>query len=174
MNMHDYLQQVENLLKEGRMAPKDIEDAIDRCTQFILGAGPGHEDERLAQLGAPEKLAAEILADYQTRLSASGGGLSVGWKILLGIFLSPIILTVYCTVAGLVLGGAVCVLTGGAVGAVGLGTLLTGGVGTLFTFVGGGCVTAGVGLLLLALGLVFCKGCNWCMGRLFGGRRAAA
>lgn len=174
MNMQEYLQQVEALLQEGRMAPRDIEEAIDRCTQFILGAGPEHEGERLAQLGAPEKLAAEILADYQARLSAPGGGLGVGWKILLGVFLSPVILAVYCTVFGLVLGGAVCVLAGGVAGAVGLGTLLTGGVGTLLTFVGGGCATAGVGLLLLAFGLLFCKGCNWCMGRLFGGRRAAA
>lgn len=172
MNMQQYLQRVEALLKEGRMAPKDIEEALDRCTQFILGAGPGHEDERLTQLGAPEKLAGEILADYQSRVTAPGGP-GLGPKILLGVFLSPIILAVYCTVAGLVLSGVVCVLSGGAVGAVGLGTLLTGGVGTLLTFVGGGCAMAGAGLLLLALGLLFCKGCNWCMGRLFGGRRAA-
>lgn len=174
MDTKDYLQQLEALLRAARLAPRDIEDAVGRCAQHILDAGPGREAEVMADMGTPEQLAAEIIQDYRSRLSRPASGMSLGWKIVLGVFLSPLILAAYCAVFGLVLGGGICVVTGGAVGLVGLGTLLTGGVGTLLRFVGGGCVAAGVGLLLLALGLVFCKGCNWCMGRLFGERRAAA
>lgn len=175
MDMQQYLQKVEDLLWEGQMAPRDIEDAVGRCAQHIMSAGPDHEADMLAQLGTPEQLASEILEDYRGRLSdTSRQGLGLPWKIVSGILLSPIIIAAYSAVLGLVGGGAVCVLAGGFTGIVGLGTLLTGGVGTLLSFVGGGCAAAGAGLLLLVLGMVFCKGCNWCMGRLFGGRRAAA
>ena len=174
MNMNEYLRRLEELLRAGRMAPRDMEDALSRCTQYILNAGPEREAETIAEMGTPEEMAEEILADYRRRLSAKGDGLGLGWKIALGFLLSPVICAVYCAVFGLVIGGAVCVLAGGFVGVVGLGTLLSGGVGTLLVFVGGGCMAAGVGFLLLVGGLALCKGSNWCMGRLFGGRRTAA
>lgn len=174
MDTKDYLQRLEALLRAARLAPRDIEDAVSRCAQHIISAGPGQEQAVMADMGSPEELAEEIIQDYRGRLSRPASGMSVAGKILLGIFLSPLICAVYCVVFGLVLGGAICVLSGGAIGVVGLGTLLSGGVGTLLIFVGGGCAVVGVGLLLLVLGLVFCKGCNWCMGRLFGGRRTAA
>lgn len=174
MNRQEYLARLEQLLQEGMMAPRDIEDAIGRCTQYILNAGPDREAETIAAMGTPEAMAAQILADYRSRLSRKDGGLSLGWKIALGFLLSPIICAAYCAVFGLVAGGVICGVTGGLVGVVGFGTLLTGGVGTLLVFVGGGCLAVGTGLLLAVGGVVLCKGCNWCMGRLFGGRRAEA
>lgn len=175
MDMREYLQKLEGLLRAARMAPRDIGDAVGRCAQHILDAGPGQEAAVMADMGTPEELAAEILEDYRSRLSRSAGsGMGLGWKIALGILLSPVIIAAYCAVFGLMMAGGVCVLTGGIVGVVGLGTLLSGGVGTLLVFTGGGCATVGVGLLLLVGGTLFCKGCNWCMGCLFGGRRAAA
>lgn len=174
MDTKDYLQRLEELLRTARLAPRDIEDAVGRCAQHIINAGPGRETAVMADMGTPEELAEEIIQDYRGRLSHPSSGMSLGWKILLGIFLSPMICAAYCAVFGLVVGGAACVLSGGILGLVGLGTLLSGGVGTLLVFIGGGCTTVGVGLLLAVLGLLFCKGCNWCMGRLFGGRRAAA
>lgn len=174
MDMREYLQKLEELLRTARMAPRDIEDAVSRCAQHLLDAGPDRQAEVMADMGTPEELAAEILEDYRGRLSRPSGGMGLGWKIALGVLLSPIILAAYCAVFGLVLAGGICVFTGGAVGLVGFGSLLSGGVGTLLVFVGAGCATAGAGLLLLVVGSQFCKGCNWFMGRLFGGRRAAA
>lgn len=175
MDMREYLQKLEELLRDARMAPRDIEDAVSRCAQHILDAGPGREAAVIADMGTPEELAAEILEDYRGRLGRSAGsGLSLGWKIALGVCLSPIICAAYCAVLALITAGGVCLLSGGAVGVVGFGTLLSGGVGTLLVFVGAGCAMAGAGLLLLVCGSLCCRGCNWCMGRLFGGRRAAA
>lgn len=172
MNMNEYLRQLEALLREGRMAPRDMEDALSRCTQYILNAGRDREAETIASMGTPEEMAAEILADYRRKLTAGGGGL--GRKIVLGVLLSPIICAAYCAVLALLVAGGACLLSGGAVGLVGFGTLLSGGVGTLLVFVGAGCAMAGAGLLLLVGGSLTCRGCNWCMSRLFGGRRAAA
>lgn len=174
MDTKEYLQRLEALLRAARLAPRDIEDAVSRCAQHIINAGPGQEQAVMADMGTPEELAEEIIQDYRGRLSRPSSGMGLGWKILLGILLSPVICVVYSAVLGLIVGGVGCAVAGGIVGVVGLGTLLSGGVGTLLVFVGGGCTVVGVGLLLLVLGLVFGKGCNWCMGRLFGGRRAAA
>lgn len=174
MDRTEYLERLEALLREGRMAPRDMEDALERCAQYIVGGGGDRERETIEGMGAPEEMAAEILADYRARLNRRSGGLSLGWKLVLGFLLCPMICAAYCTVFGLVVGGAVSVLGGALVGLVGLGTLLSGGVGTLLVFAGGGCLAVGMGLLLCALGLCMCKGCNWCMARLFGGRRAAA
>lgn len=174
MDTKDYLQRLEALLRAARLAPRDIEDAVGRCAQHIINAGPGREQAVMADMGTPEELAEEIILDYRSRLSRPSSGASLGWKIVLGILLFPVICAVYSAVLGLIIGGAGCAMAGAVMGVVGLGTLLSGGVGTLLVFVGGGCTVVGVGLLLLTGGLALCRGCNWCMGRLFGGRRAAA
>lgn len=175
MSMEEYLKQLESLLRVGRMAPPDIEDAVLRCGQHIVDAGPEHEAEVLADLGTPEELAQEILEDYRRNMDRRrrGGGLPLALKIVLGIFLSPFIVGAYGIVFSFVVGGAVCVITGGFYGVVGLGTLLPSGLGTFLNFVGSGFLAAGLGLLLCLAGVMFCKLSNFCMRRLFGGRRTA-
>lgn len=176
MTTQEYLRQLEALLQEGRIAPKDREEAVARCGQHILEAGPEREAETLADLGTPEELAQEILEDYRRNLHTGrkrGGGSLVG-KILIGIVLSPVIVVAYCCVAGLLAGGAFCVLAGVFYGMVGLGALLPGGLGTFLNFLGGGAVAIGAGLLCVLLGLLLGTFCNFCMRRLFGGRRTEA
>lgn len=173
MTTGEYLQELEVLLRAGRMAPRDVEDAVFRCSQHIQDAGSAHETEVLADLGSPEELAREILEDYRQNLKSRGQGKggSTVWKILIGIFLSPVIVSFYCGVAGLFIGGAFCVLLGVFYGIIGIGALLPGGLGTFLNFIGGGFLAAGAGLLLCMLGLVFGIFCNFCMKRLFGQRR---
>lgn len=171
MNMAEYLQRLEELLRAGRMAPRDIEDAVTRCGQHIIDAGPDHEAETLADMGTPEELAQEILEDYRN-MNRRPGGLGLGGKIVMGVVLSPFIVAGYGIVLGLVLGGAACMVAGGFAGVVGLGALLPGGLWTFLNFLGGGFAAAGAGLLLVLAGILFFKLCNLCMRRLFGGRRA--
>lgn len=170
MSRMEYLSQLEELLKAGRMAPKDMEDALARCSQYIENAGPEHEEEAVAGLKPPEEMAEEILADYRGRMGRKSPGL--GWKIALGVLLSPIIISAYAVVLGLVAGGAVCVIPGFLSMLVGLGATLSGGVATLLVFLGGGFAAMGVGFLLMLGGIVLCQGSNWCMRRLFGSRAA--
>ena len=177
MSMEEYLKQVEALLTAGRMAPRDVEDAILYCGQRIMDAGPGHEAEAMAELGTPEELARGILAEYRQAMADSrnsGSGLNLALKIVVGVFLSPVIVGAYGLVFGLVFGGAVCVIGGVLSGIVGVGTLLTFHLGTFLNFLGSGFVAAGVGLFLCLGGVAFCKLCNFCMRWLFGSRRYAA
>lgn len=170
MSRMEYLSQLEELLRAGRMAPKDMEDALDRCSQYIENAGPGHEEEAVAGLKPPEEMAAEILADYRGRMERRSHGL--GWKIAIGVLLSPFIIAAYAVVFGLVVGGAACVIPGVLSMLVGLGATLSGGVATLLVFLGGGFAAMGAGFLLMVGGIALCQGSNWCMRRLFGGGTA--
>ena len=172
MTRIEYLTQLEELLKQARMAPRDLEDALGRCDQFILNAGPEKEEETIAGMAPPEQMAQEILDDYRGTLNAKGHKSYLGRKILLGLLLSPFIIAAYAVVAGLVAGGVACILPGAVSIAVGVGSILSGGLATLLVFLGGGFAALGAGLLLLLGGIALCQGSNWCMGRLFGGRRA--
>lgn len=169
MSRIEYLAQLEGLLQAGRMAPKDLEDALARCNQYIQNAGPEREQETIDGMEPPEVMAEQILADYRGRLSRKKSGL--GGKTLVGVFLSPFILAAYTVVLGLVAGGAACVIPGLLSMLVGLGATLSGGVATLLVFLGGGLAAMGVGFLLILGGVALCQGSNWCMRRLFGGRR---
>lgn len=170
MSRMEYLSRLEELLVAGHMAPKDMEDALARCGQYIQSAGPEREEEIIAGMVPPETMAEQILADYRGRMGRKSAGL--GWKILIGILLSPIIIAAYAVVFGLVVGGICCVVPGLLLAVVGIGAILSGGVATLLVFLGGGLGVMGAGLLLLLGGIALCQGSNWCMGRLFGGRRA--
>ncbi len=112
MSMEEYLKQVEALLTAGRMAPRDVEDAILYCGQRIMDAGPGHEAEAMAELGTPEELARGILAEYRQAMADSrnsGSGLNLALKIVVGVFLSPVIVGAYGLVFGLgVWGSGLC------------------------------------------------------------------
>ena len=170
MSRTEYLTRLEELLEAGRMAPKDMEDALGRCSQYIQNAGPEHEEETIAGMVPPETMAEQILADYRGRMERKSTGL--GWKIALGVLLSPIIIAAYAVVLGLTVGGAACVIPGILSMLVGLGATLSGGVATLLVFLGGGLAALGAGFLLLLGGIALCQGSNWCMRRLFGGGTA--
>lgn len=170
MSRIEYLTQLEEQLQAGHMAPKDVEDALSRCSRYIENAGPEREEETVAGLKPPEEMAEEILADYRSRMAHKSPGL--GWKIVLGVLLSPLIIAAYAVVFGLVVGGVVCLIPGVLSMVVGLGATLSGGVATLLVFLGGGLAALGVGFLLAVGGIALCQGSNWCMRRLFGGRRA--
>ena len=159
MSRTEYLTRLEELLEAGRMAPKDMEDALGRCSQYIQNAGPEHEEETIAGMVPPETMAEQILADYRGRVG-------------IGFLLSPLILAAYTVVLGLTAGGVACVIPGLLSVLVGLGATLSGGVSTLLVFLGGGFAAMGAGFLLLLGGIALCQGSNWCMRRLFGGRRA--
>lgn len=172
MSRTEYLTRLEELLEAGHMAPKDMEDALGRCSQYIQNAGPEHEEETIAGMVPPETMAEQILADYRGRMGKKGMGL--GWKLAIGFLLSPLILAAYTVVLGLTAGGVVCVIPGLMSVLVGLGATLSGGVSTLLVFLGGGFAAMGAGFLLLLGGIALCQGSNWCMRRLFGGRRSRA
>lgn len=171
MSCTEYLSQLEALLKAGRMAPKDLEDALDRCGQYIQNAGTEREAETIAGMEPPEVMAEQILADYRARLDARQRRGGLGRGILLAVILCPFILAAYAVVLGLVAGGVVCIIPGILSMLVGLGAVLSGGVATLLVFLGGGFAALGGGFLLLVGGIALCQGSNWCMRRLFGGRR---
>lgn len=170
MSRMEYLSQLEELLRAGHMAPKDMEDALARCSRYIENAGPGREEEAVAGMEPPDIMAEQILADYRGRMERKSPGL--GWKIALGVLLSPIIISAYAVVLGLTVGGAACVIPGLLSMLVGLGATLSGGVATLLVFLGGGFAALGAGFLLILGGIALCQGSNWCMRRLFGGGTA--
>ena len=169
MSRIEYLTQLEELLKAGRMAPRDMEDALARCDQFILNGGLDKEAETIAGMEPPEVMSQQILADYRARLESRRNRGGLGRNILLAVLLSPLIIAAYTVVLSLAAGGAACIIPGIVSMMVGVGATLSGGVATLLVFLGGGFAALGAGFLLLVCGVALCQGSNWCMRRLFGG-----
>lgn len=174
MTRTEYITQLEALLKAARMAPRDMEDALARCNQFICNGGPEREEETIAGMVPPEQMAEEILADYRQQLEGKRRKSSWAKNLVLALLLFPFIIAAYAVVFALVAGGAVCAIIGLLTVPVGLGATLSGGVATLLVFAGSGIMVMGVGLLCLVGGVALCQGSNWCMRRLFGGRRVPA
>ena len=160
---------------------------------YFDDAGPEREAEVIAGLGGPAQVARKILGEAALRDVDRRRGRNTGLKtlglVLLAIFASPIAIPLAVAVAAVVCALVVVILamfvglmgTGAAlVGAgifaavAGFGQVMRHGATTMY-LLGGGMVSAGVGLLLVAGALwitgLALGGVARMMGRVLRGRR---
>ncbi|MBC8535260.1 DUF1700 domain-containing protein [Feifania hominis] len=98
------------LERELRALPEEEQrSALLYYAEYFDDAGPEREQEVMAELGAPEQVAAQIMTDFAVKSAAEAPappvkkGLSTVWMVILAIFAAPIALP-------LALAGAIVVL----------------------------------------------------------------
>lgn len=171
MNRQEFILVLRRELK--KLPPEEIVAATEFFEEFfdeVLANGAKTEQEIIAELGGPKRVAAEIKADYAARildgeeLPGEAGSekkhskVSAVWWVILGICSAPVSIPLACGIAfvafcvffsllGTILGiyGAIIGCAFGAIGAIVFGIIaFAGSVATGFMFVG-------IGLLLAAL-----------------------
>lgn len=164
---------------------EEIDNAVRYYEEYLDDAGEENAEQVLSQLGAPEKVAAQIRADLAVRQMnaaprSAKKGMSTLWVVLLAAFASPIALPLSIAVAVVVLAlGIVAVallitfvVCGAAVAAAGVAVAVVSlfvvaqSPATTLLFFGAGIACAGLGLLLLAGGIRLSQGCFWLLVRL--------
>lgn len=167
MNRQEFMNRLAAELS--RLPKEEIQAAMEYYSEYFDEAGPEREQETIAELGSPAKIATQIKADYAVRQLDEPGaghsakkGLSAILWVILGIFAAPmafpvaialgaVALAMFITVAAVIFSvivslAAVCV-SGIAlvfVGFAGLGGSLAAGI----MLIGIGLVSAGITALL--------------------------
>lgn len=158
MTRQEYLQELRLRLSH-RVDAAELERLMGYYETYFDEAGPAGEQRVISELGTPELLVKRIMGERASEqpeqpdewYAPPEAGLNIGWKVALGICFVLFVLPVaFVLAAGFSLGGAVCVVYGAATALVGFSNLLAHGMATAMFFMGGGAVTAGIGLLLLA------------------------
>jgi len=192
MNREQFLWELRVRL-EDRVPPQYLEEVMAYYTAYFDDAGPEREAEVIAGLGGPAQVARQILGEAALRNMNPQGrrrsGLGTLGLVLLALFASPVaiplaiaaaavavamVAAILAVFVGLIGAGAVCVLAGILAAAVGFGQVLTHWATTMY-LLGGGMVSAGLGLLLIAGSLWLCGlaigGVTRMVGRVLHGRR---
>lgn len=177
MNKEEFLAGLKKSLK--RLPPEDASDAMEYYEEYLEDAGPENEAAALAAWGPPERVAAQLNAEYAMKRvneqPSAKKGLSTVWVVILAVFASPVAVPVAaliaCAMLLLVLAEAVVILFMWA------GAVLLAACGVL-TFVMGLCLlfvnfpTAvfyiGAGLFLAGAGTALFPPSIWLSKKGFG------
>ncbi len=158
MNKTEYLEKLGQRLKS--LPPGEVRDALDYYDGYISDSGD--ENAAIAQLGAPDTVAAQILSNYVTWRNSEemprGKGLGVKsvWGIIL-VLLSPVALPLAAAAVVLALAVFVCIFMLGVSGGMSIVAGIVGLAAVPFVFFqhfGYTLALIGAGLLAIGLGLV--------------------
>lgn len=114
MNKQEYMRQLAAALS--RIADDERESALEFYNEYFDEAGPEREQEVIASLGTPQKLASQIKAQCAARYlereekPTVKSGISAIWVVILGIFAAPIALPLAIAAAALVFSLVITVL----------------------------------------------------------------
>ena len=176
MTREDYLKELRLRLSH-RMTMPELERMMGYYGAYFEEAGPQREAEIIRELGTPEELVRRITEGRIEKAlecpdAGSGGRKSSAgalWGVILAVCAAPIAislavgltaltvalgLVVLCAAVGAGAAGVGCIAMGAVAVWAGFAALLGHGIATTMYFVGGGMLTAGIGLLLLG-GVVF-------------------
>lgn len=193
-----YLQELRLRLSH-RMTEQELGKLMRYYEEYFNEAGPDGEQRVMEELGAPEKLVRRILGERVVEELEVPAGEAPGrragprdlWLVALAVCAAPVaipmsiglialafalVVAALVLVAGVGFGGLVLIAAGGISAVTGFTSVLTHGMATALYFMGGGALTAGVGLLLLAAAIGICALCCRCVIRLLsrGLRRGGA
>lgn len=173
MTSAEYLQEL-HLRLSHRLTGPELERLMRYYEDYFKEAGPAGEQRVIEELGSPERLVRRIMGEQPVEgLEPPRTGMRPLWIVVLAVCAAPVVIPLAFSLVVLVLAlafsGLVCVAYGGAASFVGFTSVLTHGIPTAIFFMGGGAVTAGIGLLLAAaaFGLcgLCCRGIRWLLGR---------
>ena len=156
MSASDFLRRLDVQLRQ--LPPGERENALAYYRDYFADAGIENEQKVLEELGSPEKLGAEIVADYYYKNGAEAPmmypkkkGMPLAVKIILGIILCPIILILLIAFAAVLFAIfiiPVSLMAGGVIYFLGGIAVMLINIPTGFMVLGEGLLAAGIGLLL--------------------------
>ena len=161
-----YLNQLDRCLS--RLPFEERQAALRYYVEYFDDAGVENEQKVLNELGSPQSVAAQILADYAVKETGSSQpmkkGMSTVWIVILAIFAAPIALPLALAVVMIVFAlfmvlfalliAAVVIALGG-VALLGSGfAVITQSMSTTIAFLGAGLACCGLGILL-TVGMVY-------------------
>lgn len=178
MSSEEYLREL-RLRFSHRLPQDELERVMEYYTDYFRQAGPEGSQRVIAELGSPEELVRRFMNDKPDQPEElvifrppRRHGWTV-WRIVLVLFLGPILLGLACmlgaVVVGMAVGGVACLAISGVTALSGVLALLTHGVATTMLFIGGGFLMAGAGLLLLTLVAAVARVGGKLLGRMFRG-----
>lgn len=169
----------------GRIPDQQLQAVMEYYNAYFDDAGPEREQEVLNGLGSPAQVARQILGERALKdmeQKENRGVLKTLGIVIMAIFAAPIalpvalalaimafVLVLLTVMAVLLVGVAgVCgIIAGVAVAVLGFQTLLTSWATTVY-FLGGGLLTAGLGILLILVTLTLGRLCIRGFTRLAG------
>lgn len=170
MNRQEFMNRLAAELS--RLPKEEIQAAMEYYSEYFDEAGPEREQETIAELGSPSKIATQIKADYAVRqLDEPGGGrsakkgLSAILWVILGIFAAPVAFPVAIAlgVSALAVFIAIAAVIFSVI--VSLGSVCVSGIGLIFVgFAGlsgslaGGIMLIGIGLAAAGITALLCVG----------------
>jgi uncharacterized membrane protein len=180
MNKVQYLAELRRLL--ARLPEQEREAALQYYREYFEEAGFDSDADVSAELGHPQKVAAQILADSAMAMMQQPvkpplrRRISYWWYVLLGILAAPVALPIVISALA-VLGAAVitllvlfCVGGGLFIAAVAAGiTLCASGIAIIWHETIVGLLLIGTGLMLLALLMILLIPAFWLVKSLFQG-----
>ena len=148
---------------------EEYENAINYYLEYFDEAGEENEQKVIDELGSPQQIAAQIMADYAIKDMGNHPqntkkGISTFWIVIASIFAMPIALplTVLLGLCGVIVGLSVLIvflallvvgiaLVGGGILSIGVGlAVVTSSIPTTMLF-------SGTGMVLIGFGIAFTK-----------------
>lgn len=177
MNKDEFLAGLKKALR--RLPPADAEDAMEYYREYLEDAGPENEAAALTAWGSPERVAAQISAEYAMRRvdeqPSAKKGLSTAWVVILAIFASPLAIPLAAVLACLML--VLVLVLASLIAALGIisVSLAAGGVMTfvmslflLFSNFKTAVFYLGAGLFLTGTGVLLAPPAVWLSRKGFG------
>ena len=165
MTREEYLNQLWYGLRA--LPEADARDAVEYYESYLIDAGED-EAQAIAGLGAPDEVAAKILAEYAVKEPTPENntpkrGLKVAWGVILAVFAAPVTLPIAIAVVAVAvsllavllallvsLGAVGAAAVVGSVAYIMIGFMsFSHGIGTVLMFIGCGLFMLGFGSLLL-------------------------
>lgn len=159
---------------------REKRDVILFYQEYLEESGKEKEEESVAKLGDPVKLARQIIAEGAIEREEEGGStkknLRLGWIIFLGILALPMALPVAVTLGALLISLMAVILSLViSIGAVVISLVVTGiamiaaGVSQLFVDPATGIFFLGMGLILLSVSVLVGMGMYWLFAKIILG-----
>lgn len=144
-----------------KMPRDEMQAAMEYYDEYFDEAGPEREQEAIRELGSPERIAAQIKADYAMRQLEEPGmgrsprkGLRAFLWVILGVFAAPVALPVAIALGVCVLAVFICLFAVAISLIIAFGATCASGIALVGVGIVGlsGSVTAGI--MLIGMGLV--------------------
>lgn len=144
-----------------KMPQDEMQAAMEYYDEYFDEAGPEREQEAIRELGSPERIAAQIKADYAMRQLEEPGmgrsprkGLRAFLWVILGVFAAPVALPVAIALGVCVLAVFICLFAVAISLIIAFGATCASGIALVGVGIVGlsGSVTAGI--MLIGMGLV--------------------
>lgn len=144
-----------------KMPRDEMQAAMEYYDEYFDEAGPEREQEAIRELGSPERIAAQIKADYAMRQLEEPGmgrsprkGLRAFLWVILGVFAAPVALPVAIALGVCVLAVFICLFAVAISLIIAFGATCASGIALVGVGIVGLSGSVAAGIMLIGMGLV--------------------